>query len=185
MRQGIGAVWIPVVILAVFVVVVYLGMWRGWRQRARKHDLPPLEPVSGTGAEPTMEASGRYFGTTVAGDWLDRVVARGLGARSGCRLSLFPDGLEVHRAGSSFRIPAPALVGARAARGLAGKVVPPHGLLVVTWRHGDYVLDTGFRLTDLSAPHPAMAGSPGDSSVEARHERWIRAIEAIVEESAA
>ena len=185
MRAGIGAVWIPVTILAAFVVLVYLGMWRGWRKRGRKHDLPELEPVSGAGAEPALEASARYFGTTVAGDWLDRVVARGLGARSGCRLSLFPEGLDVHRPGASFRIPARALIGARVAKGLAGKVIPPHGLLVVTWRHGDYVLDTGFRLTDLSVPHPAMAGSPSDNSVEERHERWIRAIEAIVEESAA
>jgi len=131
-RAGIGAVWIPVTILAVFVVLVYLGMWHGWRNRARKHDC-----------------------------------------------------LEVHRPGTSFSIPAPALAGARAARGLAGKVIPPHGLLVVTWRHGGYVLDTGFRLTDLSGPHPAIAGSPPDTSVDERHERWIRAIEAIVKESAA
>ena len=185
MRAGIGAVWIPVTILAAFVVLVYLGMWRGWRKRARKHDLPELEPVSGTGTEPALEASARYFGTTVAGDWLDRVVARGLGARSGCRLSLFPDGLDVHRPGASFRIPARALIGARVAKGLAGKVIPPHGLLVVTWRHGDYVLDTGFRLTDVSGARPVIAGHPPDNSVEERHQTWIRAIEAIVKENAA
>jgi hypothetical protein len=184
-RQGIGAVWIPVVILAAFVVLVYLGMWRGWRRRSRKHDLAPLEPVPDSGAQPVLEASARYFGTTVAGEWLDRVVARGLGARSGCRLSLLPEGLDVHRPGTSFRIPDRCLLGARVDRGLAGMVIPPHGLLVVTWRHGDYVLDTGFRLADLSGARPAGAGHPPDKSVEERHQRWIRAIEAIVKENAA
>jgi hypothetical protein len=166
-RQGLGAVWIPVLILAAFVVVVFLGMWHGWRKRARKHDLPALHPVPAESAAPALEATGRYFGTTVAGDWLDRVVARGLGTRSECRVSLSPDGVDVHRATDSFRIPAAALTGARPAQGLAGKVVPPHGLLVITWRHGDYVLDTGFRLTDKSL-----------------HEAWIHGIEEIVKENA-
>ena len=173
--------WVPVVILAAFVVLVFLGMWHGWRKRGRKHDLPPMPAVTDADGVPGLEATGRYFGTTVAGDWLDRVVARGLGTRSGCRIALSPAGMDVHRASGSVRIPAPALVGARAARGLAGKVVPPHGLLVVTWRHGDYVLDTGFRLTELSGARPAIAGHPPDKSV---HETWIREIEEIVKENA-
>jgi hypothetical protein len=183
-RQGLGAVWIPVLILTAFVVLVFLGMWHGWRKRGRKHDLPPLHPVPDEAGTPQLEAAGRYFGTTVAGDWLDRVVARGLGSRSGCRIALSSQGLDVDGASHAFRIPADALVGARRARGLAGKVVPPHGLLVVTWRHGDYVLDSGFRLTDLSGPQPAIAGSPPDKSVDELHQRWIDGIEAIVKENA-
>jgi hypothetical protein len=184
-RQGLGAVWIPVLILAAFVVLVMLGMWHGWRKRSRKHDLPPLQEVPADAGSAVLESSARYFGTTVAGDWLDRVVARGLGTPSECRIVLSAAGLDVHRAGGAFRIPRAALAGARQARGLAGKVIPPHGLLVVTWRHGDYVLDTGFRLTDLSLPQPAEAGSPTDKSVGEWHQRWIQAIEEIVKESAA
>jgi hypothetical protein len=165
--------WIPVLILFALVVVAFLGMWRGWRRRARKHQLPPLVEAPSVADLPTakLQAAGRYFGTTVSGDWLDRVVARGLGARSPARLSLSEEGLDVIRLAGSFRIPSSALRGARHDQGIAGKVVPPHGLLVITWQHGDYLLDTGFRLTE--------------SSVTDAHNTWIRTIGKIGKENAA
>lgn len=58
-----------------------------------------------TGAAATgelLEADGRYFGTTVAGSWLDRVVAHGPAARSRARLLLSAAGLDVHRGGDGF-----------------------------------------------------------------------------------
>ena len=153
--------WVPVALLFGLLLLAYLGMWRGWRHRAGKHDLPPLVEVPAVAELPAarLQAGGRYFGTTVAGDWLDRVVARGLGARSTCRLSLSDEALDVVRLAGSFRIPAAALRGARHEQGIAGKVVPPHGLLVIAWQHGDYLLDTGFRLTEPKT-----------------HDDWIRAI---------
>jgi hypothetical protein len=151
------------------LVLAYLGMGRGWRRRGRKHDLPPLAPTPPVADLPDAELTGggRYFATTVAGDWLDRVVARGLGARSSCRLSLSREGVDVIRLAGSFRIPASALRGARQERGIAGKVVPPHGLLVITWEHGGYTLDTGFRLTDPDS-----------------HGAWVRAISKLSKENA-
>ena len=152
-----------VLLLFGLLALAYFGMWRGWKRRGGKHDLPPLvelPPVKEL-PEAKLDASVRYFGTTVAGDWLDRVVARGLGTRSSGRIRLSPEGLDVVRVAGSFRIPAAALRGARHDQGIAGKVVPPHGLLVVTWQHGDYTLDTGFRLTE--------------ASTEA-HNQWVRSI---------
>jgi hypothetical protein len=102
-------------------------------------------------------------------------VARGLGARSQCRLSLSPEGLDVIRLAGSFRIPARALRGARHDQGIAGKVVPPHGLLVVTWQHGELTLDTGFRLTDAAVE---------DKGVTEAHNAWIRSISKLVKENA-
>jgi hypothetical protein len=175
--------WQAVAILLGVVVVAYLAMWRGWRGRAAKHDLPPLVPAPAVDALPAAKVSGgaRYFGTTVAGDWLDRVVAQGLGARSQCRLSLSGEGLDVIRLAGSFRIPATALRGARHDQGIAGKVVPPHGLLVVTWQHGEHTLDTGFRLTD-----PSLRGveDKGVTSVRQAHDAWIRAISKLTKENA-
>jgi hypothetical protein len=169
---------VAVAIMAVLVAAAYLGMWLGWRRRAGRHDLPELVPVPPEAAQasgpstPTggMAADAYYFGTTVAGQWLDRVVARGLGRRSPARLVLSAAGLDVLRPTGDFRIPAAALRSARHDQGIAGKVVPPHGVLVVTWRHGDLSLDTGLRLQ----PDPAAAGS-----VTETHNAWIRAIEAI------
>ena len=189
--------WVPVAILFGILLLAYLGMWRGWRRRAHKHDLPPLvacpeEPrdEASRRAAPTvadlppakLQSGGRYFGTTTSGDWLDRVVARGLGARSSCRLSLSAEGLDVIRLAGSFRIPAAALRGARHDQGIAGKVVPPHGVLVVTWQHGEYELDTGFRL-ELSEPQAAPATTGSDKSVGERHNAWVRSISKMAKEN--
>jgi hypothetical protein len=161
--------WVPVLILFGLLFLAYLGMWWGWRRRGRRHDLPPLVEVPADRPTPVLQAGGRYFGTTTSGNWLDRVVARGLGARSTCRLSLSEEALDVDRMAGSFRIPATALRGARHERGLAGKVVPPHGLLVVSWQHGDLLLDTGFRLTEFDVR--GRARGVGDE-----HEAWVQAI---------
>lgn len=161
--------WVPVLILFGLLFLAYLGMWWGWRRRGRRHDLPPLVEVPADRPPPVLQAGGRYFGTTTSGNWLDRVVARGLGARSTCRLSLSEDALDVDRTAGSFRIPATALRGARHERGLAGKVVPPHGLLVVSWQHGDLLLDTGFRLTEFALR--GRARGVGDE-----HEAWVQTI---------
>jgi hypothetical protein len=178
--------WVPVAILFGLLLLAYLAMWRGWRRRGGRHDLPPLVPVPDQGVTPLLAADGRYFGTTTAGSWLDRVVAQGLGARSGCHLTLSAEGIDVDRAPAAFRIPAGALEAARHDRGIAGKVVPPHGVLVVTWRHGDLTLDTGFRLdpADVSEGGSAGADRGSDNSVTDTHNRWIHAIETLVKEDA-
>ena len=176
--SGFGDVWLSVLILFGLLLLAYFAMWRGWRNRARRHDLPPLVPVPAVAdlPEAKLQATARYFGTTVSGDWLDRVVAHGLGARSTCRLHLSGEGLDVVRLAGSFRIPAGAIRGARHDQGIAGKVVPPHGVLVVTWQHGDLVLDTGFRLIDLDT---AASGRTTDV-----HDAWVRAISKMARENA-
>jgi hypothetical protein len=168
--------WIvPVSILLVVLVLAYLGMWRGWRRRAARHHLPALVPAPAVAELPSakLQAGARYFGTTVGGDWLDRVVAQGLGARSGARLSLSGEGLDVIRLAGSFRIPAAAVRGARHDQGIAGKVVPPHGVLVVSWEHGGHLLDTGFR---LEPPRPAGKGNGAPPSTTELHNQWVRAL---------
>jgi hypothetical protein len=175
--------WLPVTVLFGLLLLAYLGMWRGWRRRGRKHELPPLAAVPDERSPATLRSAAHYFGTTVSGDWLDRVVARGLGARSRCELALTSDGLDVLRPSGAFRIPVAALRGARHDQGIAGKVVPPHGVLVVTWQHGEHLLDTGFRLlpTELSDGDVARATSAHDNSEEGRsrrewHDTWVQAL---------
>ncbi|HEU4513955.1 MAG TPA: hypothetical protein VFR87_12695 [Nocardioidaceae bacterium] len=171
---------VPVTIMFVVLALAYVGMWRGWRRRANRHDVPPLPPAPAVADLPPakLQAGARYFGTTVSDSWLDRVVAQGLGARSTARLSLSTEGLDVIRLAGSFRIPVEALRGARHDQGIAGKVVPPHGVLVVTWQHGDLVLDTGFR---LEPPRPAQ-GSAAQATVNETHNQWIRTISKLVRE---
>ena len=43
--SGLGDVWLPVAIMFGVLLLAYLGMWRGWRRRAGRHDLPELVPA--------------------------------------------------------------------------------------------------------------------------------------------
>lgn len=149
-----------------FVLGVYLLMWRAWKKRIRRQEsVPPLPATpEGAAAELLPPFTGRYFGTTTSGDWLNRIVAHGLGTRSPADLSLREDGIVVERpAATDFFIPAAAITGARHEKGIAGKVLPEGGLLVITWRHGDVELDSGFR---------------ADHADE--HDAWIEALTGLV-----
>lgn len=144
-------------VLAVFVLGVYALMWRAWKKRGRRQaDLPaPAEAPADPGTPLLPALTGRYFGSTTAGNWLDRIVAHGLGTRSAADATLTDQGLRVGRpAAAGFFVPAADLVGARFEKAAAGKVLPEGGLLVVTWRLGDTLVDSGLR-SDHAADHDA------------------------------
>ncbi|MFE0387289.1 hypothetical protein ACFW1F_24875 [Streptomyces bungoensis] len=142
--------------LALFVALVYWLMREGWKWRGTlQSDLPEPLAVPDEPGEARLTMSGRYHGSTTAGQWLDRIVAHGLGTRSRAELTLTDAGLEVERPGArDFFVPAATLRGARLDKGIAGKVLTEGGLLVVTWALGDKLIDSGFR-SDHAAEHPA------------------------------
>ncbi|MFG2698450.1 hypothetical protein [Kitasatospora sp. NPDC048407] len=150
--------------LLILVALVYWLMRQGWNwRRTLQSDLPELPAVPAQPGETLLAAPGRYHGSTTAGNWLDRVVAHGLGTRSLAELTLTEHGLLARRPGADdLWIPAEALTGARTDSGIAGKVVPS-GLLVVGWTIGERELESGFRL-DAAAEHDA----------------WVEAVEALV-----
>lgn len=159
--------------LALLVGLVYWLMRQGWQwRRTLQGGLPELpQAPEGDAAPggPLLALSGRYHGSTTAGQWLDRVVAHGLGVRSLAELTLTEQGLEVDRTGApGFFVPAAALRGARLDKGIAGKVLTEGGLLVITWEHGGTLIDSGFR-ADRAAGHPAWVAEinriSGDSAV--------------------
>lgn len=155
-----------VVGLGLFVALVYWLMREGWKWRGTlQGDLPELptrpSPTTTRKEMPDdfgpvrLSMSGRYHGSTTAGQWLDRIVAHGLGTRSRVELTLTDAGLDVVRPGAAdFFVPAAALREARLDKGIAGKVLTEGGLLVVTWAHGERLLDSGFR-SDHAAEHRA------------------------------
>ncbi|GAA1011377.1 membrane protein [Streptomyces sp. F-3] len=145
-----------VVGLLLFVALVYWLMREGWKWRGTlQGDLPPLPAAPEPSGEARLTMSGRYHGSTTAGQWLDRIVAHGLGTRSRAELTLTDAGLHVVRPGATdFFVPAGALRGARLDKAIAGKVLTEGGLLVVTWAHGDRLIDSGFR-SDRAAEHSA------------------------------
>ncbi|MFB8248060.1 hypothetical protein ACFC5X_23820 [Streptomyces sp. NPDC055952] len=155
-----------VVGLALFVALVYWLMREGWKWRGTlQGDLPELPSAPDDPGPARLTMTGRYHGSTTAGQWLDRIVARGLGARSRAELTLTDAGLDVVRPGASdFFVPAAALREARLDKGIAGKVLIEGGLLVVTWEHGDRLIDSGFR-----------------SDHAAEHNDWVRALTSMIE----
>ncbi|MFD3335721.1 hypothetical protein ACFWV1_24150 [Streptomyces sp. NPDC058700] len=142
--------------LLLFIAFVYWLMRQGWKWRGSlQSDLPELPTAPPTAGAAKLTLSGRYHGSTTAGQWLDRIVAHGLGTRSRVELTLTDAGLAVVRPGANdFFVPAEALREARLDKGIAGKVLAEGGLLVVTWAHGDTLLDSGFR-SDRAAEHTA------------------------------
>lgn len=147
--------------LLLFVALVYWLMREGWKWRGTlQSDLPAPPTAPEQPGEPLLTLNGRYHGSTTAGQWLDRIVAHGLGVRSLVELTLTGQGLQVERTGApSFHIPATALRGARLDKGIAGKVLTEGGLLVITWALGDKLIDSGFR-----------------SEHAAEHDAWVEAV---------
>ncbi|MFI9820151.1 hypothetical protein ACIHFC_06665 [Streptomyces sp. NPDC052013] len=147
-----------VVGLGLFVALVYWLMREGWKWRGTlQSDLPELHSAPDDPGPARLSMSGRYHGSTTAGQWLDRIVAHGLGTRSRAELTLTDAGLEVVRPGANdFFIPVGALREARLDKGIAGKVLTEGGLLVVTWQHGERLIDSGFR-SDHAAEHNEWA----------------------------
>ncbi|TXS47556.1 PH-like domain-containing protein [Streptomyces sp. OR43] len=144
--------------LAVLIAFVYWLMRQGWKWRGSlQSDLTDLAttPDGFADGEKLLTLTGRYHASTTAGQWLDRIVAHGLGTRSRVELTLTEQGLDVVRPGATdFFVPAADLREARTDKALAGKVLPEGGLLVITWALGDQLIDSGFR-SDHSAEHAA------------------------------
>ncbi len=145
---------VTVLLVLAAAAVAVLAMRVGWRHRAARTAvvvpaLPPVpadgDPALGratTGALPAI-----YVSTTVAGDWLERVVAHDLGVRSAAVVQVFTGGVRVERDGAAdVFVPADALRAVATAPGMAGKYVGGDGLVVLTWEvAGGVGLDTGLR----------------------------------------
>lgn len=142
-----------VVILALIALALW-GMRRGWQNRkARQSDLPAPADAPPADAVLGPPVEGLYAGTGVNGDWMDRIVVFDLGVRSRGDLSYGAAGVWIERVGArSLFIPAAAIAGIRADRGVAGTVRGKDSMVVVTWQLGDRLVDTGFR-ADSSADH--------------------------------
>jgi hypothetical protein len=133
-----------------FIVLALYGMRAGWRGRARRQASIPAPASTLTardGSAPRgvlLQVPGRFIGTSIHGDWLDRVVVHDLGVPSPAVLLIHPEGLLLRRTGArDVAIPVADLDNAGFDSAVGGDVVD--GALIVTWRLGGHVLDTGFR----------------------------------------
>ena len=132
------------------ILLVLAGMRRGWRTRQRRQShLPEPEPIPAALASPREDGEsvpGVYLGSVMAGDWLDRVAAHGLGTRSRVDATIHDAGVAIRREGArSFLISADAVITVRRERGIAGKAFEKDAVVVITWMLGETAVDTGIR----------------------------------------
>ncbi|HEY9409832.1 MAG TPA: hypothetical protein VIP77_09675 [Jiangellaceae bacterium] len=152
---------LAVAILLVLLVGGYALMWLGWRRRRlRQSDLAAL-PADLPEAPKILEGiDGVYIGTTIAGDWLDRVVPHTLGLRSPALVTVSAAGVTVDRSPEpTVSIATTALHAVRVDRAGAGRAVRHDEYLILTWRHGGHLLDTAIRPrhhADLIRLHDAV-----------------------------
>jgi hypothetical protein len=141
-----------VALCALLVALALFGMRHGWRSRlAAQAHLPALPAVPDRLGAPTLSTTGLYVGSSFASSWQDRVLHGSLGERADASLELHDAGVLIRRHGADdVFVPRAAVVGARLAPGLAGKVVGEGGLLVLRWRLGVALIDSGFRADDKS-----------------------------------
>lgn len=143
--------WLTLAVLAVCALAGY-GLLVGWRHRAQRQEgLPELPSVpADLGPELATALTGLYVSTTTAGNWQDRIVARGLGRRANGTAELTVQGVVIDRSDDdAIFLPAGSLTAVGTAPGIAGKVMGlPHGVLIISWRLGDVELDSGFRADD-------------------------------------
>lgn len=137
-----------VALVVAVVVLVILAMRRGWNGRAERQSDIPAPPAAPAALDPCLlgPVQGLYVASTTAGDWLDRIVVHDLGVVSRAEIEVGPQGVLVRREGArQLFIPREALLEARPERGIAGKVYERGGVLILTWRLGGRLVDTGLR----------------------------------------
>jgi len=149
-------VWLSVTVLVVLALLGLWGMWHGWRSRGRRTaalvtTLPGVPDAPGDARTDDLEAV--YVSSTRSGDWLDRVVAHGLGVRSPASVRVHAAGVLVARTGArDVWVPAGALTAVGTTSGQAGKFVGRDELVVLTW-----------------VPDPST-GTPLDTALHVRHD---------------
>jgi hypothetical protein len=147
-----------------FIVVIGIGfvisrMLRGWGERARRQadivgELPAVPDLLGTSV--VAPTPGLYIGSTIAGNWLERINVGDLGYRCKAVLTRYPRGILLERSGARpVWMADESIGGVRTERALAGKVLSlggkaagatAAGLLVIRWRlPSGTEIDTGFR----------------------------------------
>ncbi len=154
-------VLLSLLVLALLLLAVW-GMYRGWQHRGQRQAGGLGEfPAAPTDPGPILlgPETGLYVGSTIGGNWQNRVTVGDIGHRATAELTLHADGVLLSRQGaSSLWLPRKTIDGARTDSRLAGKVMTKNGLLVLRWRVGLETVDSGFRADD-KASYPAWVGA--------------------------
>lgn len=146
-----------------FAVIVLLGMWLGWRARAKRDAGArlPAAPLSGEVLAEFARIS--YVSTTFAGQPFERVAIPGLRYKGFADLVVRRDGVAFTVTGEpTVSLTAAQVLGTGTAQGRAGKAVERDGLTLVRWTledapGGPREVESSFRLADPDAHRRLVA----------------------------
>ncbi|WP_125775871.1 hypothetical protein [Antribacter gilvus] len=128
---------VAMAIVALLGLVLLYAVLTGRRRLARRTRalVPPPPAVPSTlGLVRVGPIDATYVSSTLAGDWLARIGAHGLGDRSSARVSVYEPGVLIEREGAEeIFIPVETVEAAGLGPGMAGKYVGTDGLVVITW----------------------------------------------------
>ena len=128
-------------------------MRRAWLGKATRfaHLPAPASVVPSDSTAVTDLFPARFAGSTVAGNWLDRITVHGLGTPRSVVAGVHQGGIVVTDEGDfTLWIPRTDITNIRTGRGIAGDVAEPDGMVIITWTLGDTSIDTGLRITQNS-----------------------------------
>jgi len=137
--------------LTVIVVVAFAlwGMRRGWLGKAKQFDdLPvPMKAPATLSVPITENFEARFAGSTISGKWLQRITVHDLGTPRSVVASVHNSGILVtDEADFRLWISRDSISHIRTGRGIAGDVVEPDGMTIITWTLGDQLIDSGIRI---------------------------------------
>jgi len=135
-------------VIAIIGLAIW-GMRRAWLGKAKKfsHLPAPESAVPANSIAVTDAFESRFAGSTVSGQWLNRITVHALGTPRGVVASVNSDGIFIKDdADFSLWLPKADLTAVRTGRGIAGDVVEPQGMVILTWTLGDQSIDTGLRI---------------------------------------
>lgn len=121
-------------IVVAIVLIVFLGMWIGWRARARRDATIVLSQAAPVGAVVAEFGKVLYVSTTPAGEPLTRVAVPGLRYRGPAEIAVHEDGVTVQVFGEDeVHFSATRLRGSGSAGRRVGKAVEHDGLALMRW----------------------------------------------------
>lgn len=138
---------VELVVVAGVAVVALAAMRVGWSRRAGRWsdlaaDLGSVVAVGGPAVFGPVDAT--YLATTPVDAPLERIPVRGLGVRAPAAVVVDDGGVLVSRAGSGdLYLAADRLVDAGPGDGIAGTAVGRGRLVLIRWRSGARLLQTG------------------------------------------
>lgn len=125
----------PAAIVAGVILLVFVGMWAGWRRLQRRDaSLRPLTALPADLGTQFASVDALYVATTAAGRPLERLAIRGLGFRAFARVDVHAAGVVLALKGAAtIFIPAGQLLEVAPATVAIDRVVERDGLIRLGW----------------------------------------------------